>query len=432
MELGTRPVASLALATTPGRRARRVARWAAVLLGPGLMVMLADTDAGSVVTAAQSGARYGYKLVLAQLVLIPVLYQVQEITARLGLLTGLGHGALIRRTFGPRWALLSAGTLFAACLGALVTEFAGLAGVGAMVGVPQMWSVILPAAALVLLVLLGRYRRIERIGIAIGALELLFIPAALLAHPSPSALLGGLAHPVDPSGGFLMLLAANVGAVIMPWMVFYQQEATIDRATGEGNILSALRSARWNTALGALATQVVMIAVLVAVAATVGAGRPGASLDSVGAIAAALTPFLGHRNAVVLFGMGMLGAATVAALVVSLAGAWGLAEVLGWRHSLNDSPARARGFYTLAVVAVAAGAGVVLASPNLVALSVDVEVMNATLLPVVLGFLLLLERRAVPADFRMRGLRRVTTYALTGLVIVLGLVTAFQALVVRF
>ncbi|MBN9375773.1 MAG: divalent metal cation transporter [Cellulomonas sp.] len=399
-----------------------------VLLGPGLMVMLADTDAGSLITAAQSGARYGYQLILAQIVLIPVLYLVQEITARLGLLTGRGHGALIRRTFGARWALLSAGTLFLACLGALVTEFAGLAGIGAMVGVPRLVSITVPAMALAALILLGRYRRIETVGIAIGALELLFIPAALLARPAPSALWGGLTHPVQANSQFLMLLAANVGAVIMPWMVFYQQEAIIDKDDHDKDLRTVLRSARWNTALGAVATQAVMIAVLVAVAATIGTTRPGANLESIGQIAAALTPFLGQRSAAVLFGLGMLGAATVAALVVSLAGAWGMAEVLDLRHSLNDSPRQAKGFYALALAAILAGALVALLAPNLVALSLDVEVMNAILLPVVLGFLLLLERRALPGEYRMRGARQVTTYALTGLVIVLGLTTAVEAL----
>jgi Mn2+/Fe2+ NRAMP family transporter len=174
-----------------------------------------------------------------------------------------------------------------------------------------------------------------------------------------------------------------------------------------------------------------MIAVVVAVAATIGTTHPGANLDSIGDIAGALTPFLGHRNAVLLFGLGMLGAATVAALVVSLAGAWGMAEVLGWKHSLNDAPRRAKGFYGLAVTATLAGALLVLLTPNLVALSVDVEIMNASLLPVVLGFLLLLERQALPAEYRMQGVRRHATYALTGLVIALGLATAYQALVVH-
>ena len=111
------------------------------VVGPGLMVMLADTDAGSVVTAAQSGARFRFALVVPELALIPVLYLVQEMTVRLGLITGLGHGALIRQTFGRPWAVLSAVTLFVACLGALVTEFAGIAGVGLLVDVPRWLSI---------------------------------------------------------------------------------------------------------------------------------------------------------------------------------------------------------------------------------------------------------------------------------------------------
>ena len=407
-------------------RPRRL--WLVAMLGPGLMVMIADTDAGSVITAAQSGAQYSYRLVAAQLVLIPILYFVQEITVRLGLLTRLGHGALIRATFGNRWAWLSAGTLFVACIGALITEFAGLAGVGALVGLPRFVSIGAPALALVTLILLGRYRRIEHIGIAIGALELLFIPAAFLAHPQAHAMLTSMGHPLSADGKFLTLLAANVGAVIMPWMVFFQQEAVIDKGRRRApNVRGALRAARLDTALGAVVTQVVMVAVVVAVAATIGTTHPGESLTSIGDIATALTPFLGHRSAVLFFGLGMLGAATVAALVVCLAGAWGVAEVLGWKHSLNDSPRRAAGFYGLAVAAILAGALLVLVTPNLVNLSVDVEVLNACLLPVVLGFLLLLERRALPADFRMRGVRRLVTYALTGVVITLGLYTGFQA-----
>lgn len=410
-----------------GARARRPRAWWLLILGPGLMVMLADTDAGSVITAAQSGARYGYQLVLCQVVLIPILYVVQEITLRLGLVTGQGHGALIRRVFGTGWALLSAVTLFVACVGALITEFAGLAGVGALVGLPRVVSICVPTAALVILVLTGRYRRVEAVGITVGALELLFIPAAILGHPDPHALAAGLAHPLRLSSDYLMLVAANVGAVIMPWMVFYQQGAVIDKGRHGLPLRAALRSARLDTALGSVVTQVVMIAVVVAVAATIGTTSPGASLGSIGDIATALTPFLG-RGAVWLFGLGMVGAAVVAALVVALAGAWGMSEVLAWRHSLNDSPRRAVGFYTLTVLGTLTGAVLVLAWPNLVDLSVEVEVMNSCLLPIVLGFLLTLERRALPAELRMRGARRVTTYLLAGLVMALGLYTAATTL----
>ncbi|MHB8354934.1 MAG: NRAMP family divalent metal transporter [Burkholderiales bacterium] len=412
------------------KRKRRILSATAIfaLLGPGVMVMLADTDAGSVITAAQSGAKYRYALILPQLLLIPVLYLIQEMTVRLGLTTRLGHGALIRQTFGQRWALLSASTLFVACVGALVTEFAGVAGVGVLVGIPRWISVGVAALALVTLVLLGRYRRVEHVGIAVGALELLFLPAAILAHPHVGTLLHDFAHPPHASGPFLTLLGANVGAVIMPWMVFYQQEAVIDKGRHGLNLRVALRSARLDTAVGAVATQIVMVAVVVTSAATLGVTHRGQALNSIGDIANSLTPFLGHRDAVIFFGLGMIGASVVAALVVTLAGAWGISEVLGWRHSLNDSPTRAAGFYALAVGGTVAGAVLVMVIPNLVNLSVDVEVMNACLLPIVLGFLLALERRALPAELRMRGARRAVTYALTNVVIFFGLFTAAMTL----
>jgi len=385
--------------------------WVAALglWGTGLVVMLADTDAGSVITAAQSGASWGYRMILPQLILIPVLYVVQEMTVRLGVVTGQGHGALIRARFGRPWALLSAGTLFASAIGALLTEFAAVAGVGALFGLPRWVTVPAATAFLLAIMLTGSYRRAERIGIAVGLAELAFLGATALARPRPAAVLRGLATFPVGSGGYLMLLAANVGAVIMPWMIFYQQRAVIDK----GLAITAIRHARRDTAVGAVVTQVIMIAVVVAVAATVGRRDPGAPLRTVGQIAGALTPFLGRDGGTVLFAFGMLGAALVAAIVSSLAGAWGLAEVFGWRHTLNERPGRRNApFYLAYAGAHVAGAGLVLASADLVGLSIGVEVMNAMLLPVVLGLLLALESAALPPRWRMRGARRYLTWGL--------------------
>ena len=422
--VGGADAAPIPLSTADTRRRSFAGAALLVMLGPGVMVMLADTDAGSVITAAQSGARFRYALILPLVLLIPALYLVQEMTARLGLVTGEGHGALIRKSFGSRWALLSAGTLFVACVGALVTEFAGVAGVGSLVGIPRLVSTGAAAVALIALVLLGRYRRVEHVGIAVGALELLFLPAALFAHPHLGAILHDLGNPVHATSGFATLLAANVGAVIMPWMIFYQQEAVIAKDRRGLDLRAALRSSRFDTAAGSVITQLVMVAVVVATGATLGVAHRGIALNSVGAIASALTPFLGHDRAVVLFGLGMVGAAVVAALVVTLAGAWGISEVLGWRHSLNDSPARAAGFYSLAVVGIVVGVVLVDIVPNLVNLTIHVEVLNACLLPVILGFLVVLERRAIPPGLRMKGARRTATYACVAVVIAFGVVTA--------
>jgi Mn2+/Fe2+ NRAMP family transporter len=389
--------------------------------GPGLVVMLADTDAGSLITASQSGAQWGYRMILPQVILMPILYVVQEITVRLGIVTKKGHGALIRERFGRRWALLSAGTLFASAVGALLTEFAGIAGiagVGELFGIPRPVTVPAATVFLVGLAMTGSYGRIERIGIAVGLAELAFFAAVLMAHPSIGPVVRGLGSLPVGNSSYLLLVAANVGAVIMPWMIFYQQGAMIDKKLSPGTI----RQARLDTAAGSVLTQLIMIAVVIAVAATLGLHNPGAALNTVGQIAGALTPYLGHFGGTVLFGLGMLGAALVAAIVSSVAGAWGLAEVFGWKHTLNERPSRQTAkFYITYALAHIAGAILVLTSVDLVGLSVDVMVMNAMLLPIVLGFLLALEVKVLPEQWRMRGARKYLTWAFCLLVMGFGL-----------
>ncbi|MDA8040220.1 MAG: divalent metal cation transporter [Actinomycetota bacterium] len=403
----------------PRRRRRLLLAGLMVVWGPGLLVMLADTDAGSLITAAQSGARWGYRMLLPQLVLVPVLYFVQEMTVRLGIHTGKGHGALIRERFGPGWAWLSATTLFASAVGALLTELAAVAGVGELFGVSRVLTVPLAAAFLIGIALTGSYRRAERAGVVLGLMELVFIPAMILAHPSLPSLGAGLGHLPLERASYVELLAANVGAVIMPWMIFYQQGAVIDKGLGARDI----RSARRDTATGAVLTQLVMIATVVTFAATVGLHHPGASLETVGEMSSALLPFLGVAGARILLGGAMLGAALVAALVASLAGAFGLAEVSGWTHTLNEKPsAKTAKFYIAYSAAHVAGAVMVLLSVDLVGLVTDVMVMNALLLPIVLGFLLALERRALAEEHRMHGARRVTATALCLGVVGFGLV----------
>lgn len=394
-------------------------RWALILavLGPGLIVMLADTDAGSVITAAQSGAQWGYQMVLPQLILIPILYVIQEITIRLGMVTGEGHGSLIRRFFRLRWALLSASTLFLSSIGALITEFAGIAGVGELFHVSPWFTIPLATVLLIGVAIAGSYTKAERIGIAVGLFELAFIPAAIMAHPSGRALWQGLQVMPLNNAHYVFLLAANVGAVIMPWMIFYQQGAVVDKQLRPEH----LPIARVDTAIGAAVTQIIMIVVVVALAAAVAHRHTDPALDTVGEIAAGLLPVIGWTGAKVLFGLGVLGAAFTAALVSSLAGAWGISEVFGWKHSLSDPVPHAKHFYWIYSLAHIAGATLVLASINLVALTVDAEVMNAMLLPIVLGFLLLLEAKVLPVQYRMKGIYKYIVWSLSAIVISFGL-----------
>jgi Mn2+/Fe2+ NRAMP family transporter len=380
--------------------------------GPGLIVMLADTDAGCLITAAQSGAQFGYSLIVAQLALIPILYAAQEITIRLGVVTGKGHGALIRERFGVRWAMVSSATLLLSAVGALLTEFAGIAGVGELFGISKWITIPIATTFLIALACGKSYKRVERVGIAIGLAELAFVGAMVLTHPSGHDLVHGLANQPFRNRSYLQLLAANVGAVVMPWMIFYQQGAVIDRRLE----VPDLRAERRDTLFGSFLTQGIMIVVIVALAATAYKTDRGAALTTVPQIAGFLGRTIGTGAAKALVGMSILGGALVAALVVSLAGAWGLAEVFGWKHTLNERPTRRNAkFYVTYALAHVVGAVLVLASVDLVGLAVDVEVMNALLLPIVLGFLLLLEAKALPEQHRMRGAYRwvVTVACLT-------------------
>ncbi|MGA8010547.1 MAG: divalent metal cation transporter [Thiomonas sp.] len=378
--------------------ASRIAVFLAVL-GPGLVVMLADTDVGSVITAAQSGAQWGYQLLSLQLLLIPILYIVQELTVRLGIFTGKGHGELIRETFGARWAWVSVAGLAVASVGAIITEFSGVAGVGALFGVPRGWSLSLAALFLLVVVWTGSYRRVERIAIALGLFELVFVWVAFRAPIQGGQVWQGLGHVPVQHPAYWYLVAANIGAVIMPWMVFYQQSAVADKRLKPEQYAAA----RWDTALGAVLTQLIMAAVLMVTAAVLWSGHSTAPLDTVGQIAQALTPSLGETLGRTLFGLGILGAAMVAAIVVALAAAWGFGEVTGYKHSLEQHPLEAPWFYAVFSAGVIGGALVVAFVPDLVALSIGVEVMNALMLPLVLGFLVALAAKALPLEHRLRG-----------------------------
>jgi Mn2+/Fe2+ NRAMP family transporter len=291
-------------------------------------------------------------------------------------------------------------TLLVSCIGAILSEFSGLAGVGQLFGVPVWETMIIVVAFLIIVAWTGSYRSVERIAILLGLFELVFLWVAWDARPVKHEMLMGLLSIPWNNASYLYLAAGNIGAVIMPWMIFYQQSAVLDKGLNPTH----LRPARWDTLIGAIITQLIMAAILVTIAATIGKTNPGASLDTVQQISAALTPSLGAVAGKILFALGMTGAALVAAIVVSLTAAWGLGEVMNFRRSLQDHPKDAPWFYGIYTITLILGGALVASGMvNLVNLSVGVEVMNALLLPIVLGFLYLLARRALPDIYRLKG-----------------------------
>jgi NRAMP (natural resistance-associated macrophage protein)-like metal ion transporter len=394
---------------------RHVLRFLAVL-GPGLVVMFADTEAGSITTAATSGAQYGFKLILLQLLLIVPLFVVQEMTVRLGVVTGKGHAYLIRRYYGLGWAWVSLGTMLVTNVAALVTEFAGIAGAAQIFGLPPGPLVIAAAASLAVVIVTASYKRVEVFALALCAIELLFIPAAFAAHPAVHDVIKEGIFGKQPLGdqAYLLLIASNIGAVIMPWMIFYQQSAVVDKKLRPQD----LGYARLDTAIGSVLTQGIMIAIVITTGATLFVHR--IQVDDAAQAALALQPLLG-RLAGVTFGAGLIGASMLGAFVVSLATAWAFGEAFGWRCSLNDG-LRAKRFTALYLACIFVAAGIVLVPGlPLIKLTVDVEAFNGFVLPIVLAFLLLLiNDRRVMGERRNSLLGNVVTIALSVVIVALG------------
>jgi Mn2+/Fe2+ NRAMP family transporter len=372
--------------------------WRQLILtaGPGLVAMLADTDAGSVITVAQSGAQWGYRLLLPNLLLIPFMFMAQELALRLGLGTRQGAAELVSQRFGriPAGLLLSA--LAVSCFGALVSEMSGLAGAAQVFGLPPWSTMAGTVGGLVLIVITGSYRSVERVAILVGLLELAFLVMAWRAAPGAVAVAHEAAQLPFEEHGYLYLLAANLGTSIIPWALLYQQSASVDKGLGPGNV----RAARLETLAGVVLCQAITSALLIAAGATLG---HGVALQTVPQIETAFTATLGAMIGRVVFILGLSGSALVATIVVCLTLAWTVGEAMGVQHSLERHPAQAPWFYGSLVLMLAAGGAVVASGVNLVSLPVAAGVVNAMLLPFVLAFLYRLARTAPPEPLRLQG-----------------------------
>ncbi len=388
------------------------------VLGPAWIVMLADVDAASVVTAAQAGSQFGYAMLLPLILLIPVLYVVQELTARLAIVTGLGHAELIRERYGMRWGAVAVLSMAAIDLLAYVAEFAGIVLGASLVHIAAPVAV---GGALLLhaaMVLTGSYRRFERLALVLSLGLFAFVGLALLAHPDPHAVLDGLtgAQPVGRPG-YLDLVVANVGAVIMPWMIFYQQAATVDKGLG----LPDLRAARWETLVGAIASELLMAAIVIAAAAASAAG-PVRALTAGGLALPAGLAALASDGGGVLVAIGMVGSGLLAAIVISLSSAWAWGELFRWPHSLNLSFRRAPAFYALYVLEIVPAAVVALVAQNLVAVVIGAMVLNVVVLAIPLAFLIRLSGdRTLLGTLANSARRSALLWSLTAGLLVLGL-----------
>lgn len=396
-------------------------RFGRAIVGPGILVMLADADAGNVVTAADAGAQWGYRLLPLLVLAAPLLYLFQELTIRLGVASGQGFAEAVARVFGGRWALFLGLVLFVSGIGNLVAQFSGIAGVGDMWGVHR--TVLLAGVAMGIIVLLATnsYRRIERIALFIALFELAFFLAAWKAGPSAGAILRQLPDQPLLDTRYHLSAAALVGAVFNPWMIFYQQSAVAERRLS----VEEFGAECAETGVGAVLTQALTAAMLLSVAATV---TGSTSLSSIGEIADALAPLFGDTAGRVIFSLGVLGAALTSAIVSSLTIAWALGEAAG-RHHLATERRPFGMFLAAQCAAILLAAFLVTTNSDLVWLNIASQTLNALLLPLVLVFLFLLARRVLPDALRPSRRSRAITLAGAVIVSAIGLFGGVASLV---
>jgi Mn2+/Fe2+ NRAMP family transporter len=365
--------------------------------GPDLIVMLANTEACSVITAAQSGAEWGYRLLLPQFVLIPVLFMAQELAARVGLVTRQGLIELARRQCGPLVAVALLTTITASVSGTLATELSAIVSVGELFAVPAWQSCAAVIVGLLIIACAGNCRSVKLVALLVGLCELAFIALAWLAHPAPSEMLAESMQMPLSNHRYLWLLAANIGTCVVPWAILYQQSASTDKGLDD----SSLRQMRLGTMAGAVLCQTVTAAILVTVGVTIGHGPVGRPLDQVGAIADLFTAALGTSAGRGLFAVGLSGGALVAAMVACLAASWAFRELLQVSRLLSGC--QAFWFYGSFVTVLLAAGALVGSGIDVMSFSIAAGVLNALLLPVVLGLLYYMARRVLPLNVRLCG-----------------------------
>jgi Mn2+/Fe2+ NRAMP family transporter len=359
------------------------------IIGPGLIVMVGDNDAGGVSTYAQAGQTYGLTLLWTLPLLIPVLVVNQEMVVRLGAVTGVGHARLINERFGKFWGAFSVGDLFILNFLTIVTEFIGVSLSLGYFGVSPYISVPIAGLALVAMTASGSFRRWERFMFIFIAANFLVIPLAVFSHPSASSFFHYLVVP-GVHGGFdsssVLLIIAIVGTTVAPWQLFFQQSNIIDKRIGPRWI----NYERIDTVLGSLVT-VFAASLILAITASAFADTPlFGHFTNAGGVARGLQHYVGN-GAGALFAVILLNASIIGAASVTLATSYAFGDVFGTHHSLHRRWRDAKFFYGMFAGIVALAAAIVLIpGAPLGVITTGVQALAGILLPSATVFLLLL------------------------------------------
>jgi len=377
-----------------------VTRWKRLLIllsiiGPGIITANVDNDAGGIATYSIAGAHFGYSLLWSLIPITIALIVVQEMSARMGAVTGKGLAALIRENYGAKITFWLMAALFITNLGNTAAEFAGWAASNELFGINKYISVPIGAIVVWLLVVKGSYRIVEKIFLIICLVYFVYIPAALLAKPDWSVV---AIQTIKPSfqfnAAYIALFIGVVGTTIAPWMQFYLQSAVVEKGIRKEEYWAS----RIDVIVGCFMTDIVAFFIIVACGATL--FPAGIKIDSAKEAAIALAPFAG-KYASILFAVGLANASLFSASILPLATAYYICEGMGWESGVNKTFNEAPQFMWLYTILIAAGSLIILI-PNapLIAIMWISQVINGIMLPFVLTFMLsLINKKELMEDY---------------------------------
>jgi Mn2+/Fe2+ NRAMP family transporter len=396
------------------------------IIGPGLIVMAGDNDAGAFATYGQAGQTYGTTLLWTLGLLIPVLYVNQEMVLRLGAVTGVGHARLIFERFGKFWGAFSVVDLFLLNALTIVTEFIGISLALDYLGLNKAAGIGVAAILIVAAASTGDFRRFERFSMALVFGSLLLIPIYLMVNPPLGQVARDFVTPQLPTSGKLsdvmLLIIGIVGTTVAPWQLFFQQSYVIDKRITPRFI----RYERADLWLG-IALVIVGAAAIIAFTAHAFAGTPEfGNFTDAGGIAVGIERYAG-KAAGVMFAIALIDAAMIGAAAVSLSTAYAIGDVFSARHSLHRKASEAKGFYAVYALLVAIAAAIVLTpGAPLGLLTVAVQTLAGVLLPSATVFLLLLCNDAAVLGPWINGrwVNALTGAVITALVVLSVILTA--------
>jgi NRAMP (natural resistance-associated macrophage protein)-like metal ion transporter len=395
------------------------------VLGPGIITANVDNDAGGITTYSIAGAHFGYSILWTLIPITIALFVVQEMCARMGVVTGKGLADLIRETFGVKPTVMLLLGIIIANLGTTCAEFAGVAASMEIFGVSKYISVPIAAALVWLIVVKGNYCSIEKIFLISSSIYITYIISGMLLHPDWKFLFTQTVTPsVSLNSGYLYMVIGVVGTTIAPWMQFYLQSTVVEK----GVKLSEYKYTKWDVYIGCIITDVVSYFIIFTCAATIFAH--GIKIETAKDAALALFPLAGDYAAW-LFAFGLLNASLFAASILPLSTAYFLCEGMGWDSGLNKRFWDAPQFYLLYTFLIVIGAVIILIpDAPLLTIMVLSQVINGSLLPFVLVFMLLLiNNKKLMGEYTNSKIFNIVAWSTTIIMSVLTLMLVVSALI---